>query len=101
MRSVPSIPGRQTASFEAAEPTTHESRWADRRIPYGQRLFVRCRLYAALALIRFANVPVKLAFRLARLGVLDRPTLRLLLKLGRMLRQLSWDLWISTRVQGR
>ena len=99
MKSVPSIAGRKTASFEAAAPTTHESSWADRRIPYGHRLFVLWRLYAALALIRFANVPVKLAFWLARLGVLDRPTLRLLLKLGRMFRQLSWDLWISTRVR--
>jgi hypothetical protein len=52
-------------------------------------------------LIRFANVPIKLAFRLARLGVLDRRTFRILLRLGRMFRQLSWDLWASTRMHRR
>jgi hypothetical protein len=64
-------------------------------------LLVRSRLYAALALIRFANVPIKLAFRLAQLGVLDRWTFRILLRLGHLFRQLSWEVWTSTRVRRR
>ena len=101
MRSVPSISIRKTAASEASAQTTDEKHCADRLAPYRRRLLVRPRLYVALALIRFANVPVKLAFRLARLGVLDRSTLRFLLQLGRIFRQLSWDLWASTRIQRR
>jgi hypothetical protein len=64
-------------------------------------LLVRSRLSAALALIRLANVPIKLAFRLAQLGVLDRSTFRILLRLGHLFRQSSWDLWTSTRIRRR
>jgi hypothetical protein len=101
MSSVPSIPRPRAANSDADSRAAGVGRRVDGPAPYHRRWLVRSRLYAALALIRFANVPVKLAFRLARLGVLNRWTFRMLLRLGHLCRQLSWDLWTCTRIRRR
>ena len=88
MKSVPSISVPKTA----AEPLAGGGKVGS-CISHREGLLSRLRLHAAVVSIRFANFPLKLAFRLARLGMLDRSTFRLLMRVGRTFRQLSWDLW--------